>query len=53
VRKMVRKMKDAIRRMAGEGATLNAMHEIDRAASSVVDLDVQLRRVSSLRRPAA
>jgi hypothetical protein len=46
VRKLLRKMTEVVHQATGPGAMLNAMHEIDRAASSVIDVDAQLRRVT-------
>jgi len=43
----------AVERIAGTGAMLNAGHEIDRAAASVTDLEAQLHRVSGLSTPHA
>ena len=37
---------DAMRRLAGTGATDNAAYEVERAARTVVELDAQLRRGS-------
>jgi hypothetical protein len=45
VRKLQRKITEVVHQMTGPGATLNAMRELDRATSSVVDLDAQLSRV--------
>jgi|HubBroStandDraft_1064217.scaffolds.fasta_scaffold969857_1 hypothetical protein len=45
MRTLLRKMTDLVDRITGPGATLNAMGELDRAASSVMDVDAQLRRV--------
>jgi hypothetical protein len=42
---MLVKMTDLVHRISGPGAALNAMGELDRAASSVLDVDAQLRRV--------
>ena len=39
-------MADALRRLAGPGATDNAAYEVDRALRAVVDLDAPLRRAS-------
>jgi hypothetical protein len=44
VRTLLRKMNEALERITGTGATLNAWHEMDRAATSVLDLDAQLQR---------
>jgi hypothetical protein len=54
VRKLLRKITEVVHWATGPGAMLNAMHELDRAASSVVDVDAQLRRVipTSSRRAA-
>jgi hypothetical protein len=55
VRKLLRKITEVVQRATGPGAMLNAMHELDRAASTVVDVDAQLRRVippSTTRRAA-
>lgn len=37
---------EAMRRLAGTGATDNAAYELDRAARTVVELDAQLLRGS-------
>ncbi|HXQ58846.1 MAG TPA: hypothetical protein VN799_02075 [Acidimicrobiales bacterium] len=34
-------------RFTGPGATLNAWHEVDRAASSIAEVEAQLHRVST------
>jgi len=34
-----------IQRIMAPGATLNARHELERAASTLTDVDAQLRRV--------
>ena len=38
---------DAVRRLTGLGAVVNAGHEVDRASRSFVELDAQLSRVDS------
>jgi hypothetical protein len=45
VRTMLRKMTDLLSRITAPGATLNAMREVHGAASSIADLEIQLRRV--------
>ena len=42
---LLRKITEVVQRMTGAGATLNALHEVDRAASSVIDVDAQLCRM--------
>lgn len=42
---LMRKITEVVQRMTGVGATLNARHEVDRAAWSVIDLDAQLYKV--------
>jgi hypothetical protein len=43
---MLRKMTEALQRITGPGAILNAWNELDRATSSVVDVEAQLRRAT-------
>ena len=43
MRTLLRKMTEALERITGTGATLNAWREVDRAATSVLDLDAQLQ----------
>jgi hypothetical protein len=47
VRKLPRKITEVVLRLTGPGATLNAWHEVDRAASSIAEVDAQLHRVSA------
>jgi hypothetical protein len=53
VRTLLRKMTKAVERITGTGAMLNAWHEVDRAAASVLDLDAQLHRVGGISTPHA
>jgi hypothetical protein len=53
VRTLLRKMTEALERITGTGAMLNAWHEMDRAATSVLDLDAQLHRVGGISTPHA
>jgi hypothetical protein len=39
-------MTEALQRITGPGAMLNAWNEVDRATRSVVDVEAQLRRVT-------
>jgi hypothetical protein len=50
---MLRKITEVVHRISAPGATLNAMHEVDRAMSSVVELEAQLRRVRATSSPKA
>ncbi len=43
---------DAMRRLAGTGATDNAAYEVDRAARTVIELDAQLHQRSGPPRAA-
>jgi len=54
VGRLLRKMSEVRDRITGAGATLNALHEVDRAAWSLDDLEMQLDRVrgTSSRRAA-
>jgi hypothetical protein len=45
VRALLLKMSDLAQRVTVAGATLNAMHEVDRARLSVIEVEAQLRRV--------
>jgi len=45
VRKMLRVMAEIVRRVTAPGAALNAMGELDRAATAASEVDAQLRRV--------
>lgn len=42
---LLRKMTDVVHQITGPGAALNAMHEVNRATSSMVDVDTQLQRL--------
>ena len=46
-------MTDVVERITGAGAVLNAWQELDRAASSLTDLDAQLHRVGGISIPHA
>ena len=50
---MLQKMVGVVHRISGAGAMLNARYELDRSASSVVELDAQLRRVGVTSSPYA
>jgi len=50
---LLRKMTDVVHRMTGAGAMLNAMHELDRFASSIGEVETQLRRVGTTSSPRA
>ena len=45
MRKMLRVMAEIVRRVTAPGAALNAMGELDRAATAASEVDAQLRRV--------
>ena len=47
MRKLPRKITEVVLRLTGPGAALNAWHEVDRAASSIAEVDAQLHRVSA------
>jgi hypothetical protein len=42
---LLRKMAEVVHRVSGAGAKLNAMHELERSAASVVEVEVQLKRI--------
>jgi hypothetical protein len=46
-------MTDGVKRITGTGAVSNAWQELDRAASSVSDLDAQLHRMGGISTPQA
>jgi hypothetical protein len=46
-------MVGVVHRISGAGATLNARYEVDRSASSVAELDAQLRRMGAASSPYA
>jgi hypothetical protein len=48
VRILLRKITEVVHQATGPGAARNAMHELDRAASSVVNVDAQLDRVCAI-----
>jgi hypothetical protein len=50
---LLQKVADVVRRVSGTGARLNAMHELERSVSSVVEVEVQLRRISDTSSPRA
>jgi len=45
VRKLLRRTAGFVQLIMAPGATLNARHELEEAASKVTDLDAQLRRM--------
>jgi hypothetical protein len=49
----LRKITEVVHRITAPGATLNAMHEVDRATSTMVELEAQLRRVRPTSTPQA
>lgn len=49
MRTLLQVLVDATRRLAGVGAVANAAGELDHAARTVADLDVQLRGLRELR----
>jgi hypothetical protein len=49
----MRKITEVVHRMTGVGATLNALHEVDRAALSVIDVDAQLYKMRATSPPQA
>lgn len=51
--KLLQIMSDALRRLSGQGAVVNAGHELGRASRSVIDLDAQLSRMEGPPRRAA
>jgi hypothetical protein len=53
VRMLRRKMTEVVRLVTATGATLNARQEVDRATSSVMELDAQLTRVQARSTPEA
>jgi hypothetical protein len=53
VRALLQKMTDVGHRVSGIGARLNAMHELDRSVSSVVEVERQLRRIGATSSPRA
>ncbi len=50
---LLQKVVDVVHRVSGTGARLNAMHEVERSASSVVEVEVQLRRICDTSTPRA
>ncbi len=50
---LLREITEVVHRMTAPGATLNAMHEVDHAASSMDEVEEQLRRVSPVSSPKA
>jgi hypothetical protein len=53
VHTLLRRMTDVVKGITGTGAVSNARQELDRAASSVIDLDAQLHRVIRISTPRA
>lgn len=53
MRTLLQKMREAVKRVTGTGAMLNAWYEVDRAAASALDLDAQLHRVGGISSPHA
>jgi hypothetical protein len=43
---LLRKITEVVQRATGPGAILNAQYEVNRAASSIAEIEAQLYRVS-------
>ena len=53
MRKLLRQITEVVHRSMAPGAALNAMHEVERASSSIVELETQLHRVRPSSPPQA